>query len=102
MAATVSRHGRLVNKTVMKSTETLTRLIERKHRILMQLRDVGRRQMELVNGRDTASLIKLLAVKQSLITGLQSVEGELMPYSNEDPDRRVWESTETRAQCARQ
>jgi hypothetical protein len=84
----------------MRSTEQLANLIDRKHRILVQLRDVGRRQMEFVAGRDTASLIKLLAVKQSLIGGLQAVESELAPYSAEDPDRREWKDAEARATCA--
>jgi hypothetical protein len=86
----------------MLSTELLTDLINRKHRILVQMRDVGRRQMEFVAGRDTASLIKLLATKQNLITALQAVERELSPFSAEDPERRRWASAEARAQCAGQ
>jgi hypothetical protein len=84
----------------MPTTAALIDLIQRKHRVLAQLRDVGRRQMELVNGRDTASLIKLLATKQSLIVALQGVEQELTPYTREDPEQRIWPSPETRAQCS--
>ncbi len=73
-----------------------------KHRILVQLRDVGYRQMELVTIRDTAALIKLLAAKQSLIAALQAVERELAPYSVEEPSRRVWATQEERGRCAQQ
>jgi hypothetical protein len=86
----------------MHSTELLADLIARKHRILAQLRELGRRQMDLVRGRDTATLIKLLAVKQSLISGLQTVETDLSPFMAEDPDHRVWKSAEVRSQCASQ
>jgi hypothetical protein len=84
----------------MHSTADLIDLIQRKHRVLVQLRDVGRRQMELVAGRDTASLIKLLAEKQSLISTLQGVERELTPYTREDPETRIWPSPEARSQCS--
>jgi hypothetical protein len=86
----------------MHSTEELAGLIDRKHRILVQLRELGRRQMELVSGRDTASLIKLLAVKQSLIAGLQTLESALSPFATEDPERREWKSSEVRSRCAGQ
>jgi hypothetical protein len=86
----------------MDSTERLSDLIERKHRILVQLRELGRRQLDFVAGRDTASLIKLLAVKQSLIGSLQIVESELSPFVAEDPDRRVWKTSEARSRCADQ
>jgi hypothetical protein len=56
--------------------------------------------MESVQGRDTASLIKLLAVKQSLIGGLQAVEADLSHFSGEDPERRQWKSPDARANCA--
>jgi hypothetical protein len=86
----------------MRSTETLSELIRRKHAVLLQLRDVGRRQMDLVNGGDVARLLTLLGAKQQLIAALQSLEHELAPYYTEDPDRRVWPSPEQRAECAHQ
>jgi hypothetical protein len=89
-----------MNLTVKTSTAQLAQLIDRKHRVLVQLREVGRRQMEFVASRDTASLIKLLATKQSLIVALQAVERELAPYSAQDADRRVWASDDERSRCA--
>jgi hypothetical protein len=86
----------------MQSTEQLAELIERKHQILVQLRDVGKRQMEFVLSRDTASLIKLLAAKQSLISALQEIERDLSPFSSEQPERRVWKTEAARTRCAEQ
>ena len=72
------------------ATEQLAALIDRKHGMLVQLREVGRRQMDLVASRDTASLIKLLAAKQSLITALQAVERRADALFGRRPERRVW------------
>jgi hypothetical protein len=86
----------------MRPTETLTELIRKKHQVLVQLRDVGRRQMDLATSGDVAALLALLGAKQQLIAGLQALERELSPYYAEDPDRRVWPSPQHRAGCARQ
>jgi hypothetical protein len=84
----------------MQPTEKLVELIRKKHYVLVQLRDSGRRQAELVSGGDISALLKLLAAKQQLIVGLQTLEQELKPYYGEDPDARVWRSPADRAQCA--
>jgi hypothetical protein len=86
----------------VRPTERLFELIGRKHQVLTQLRDIGRRQMELVDGGDIAALLALLGAKQQLIAGLQTLEQELALYYAEDPDRRVWPSPQHRAACARQ
>jgi hypothetical protein len=86
----------------MQSTEKLAELIERKHRVLVQLCDFGRRQADLVTSGDIAALLTLLGAKQQLITGLQKVEQELQPYYAENADRRAWSSPQARENCARQ
>lgn len=86
----------------MQATELLTVLIRKKHQVLVQLREIGRRQTELVTCGDIATLLKLLAAKQQLIAALQGLEGELKPFYAEDPEARVWRSPEERAECARQ
>jgi hypothetical protein len=58
--------------------------------------------MELVASRDTASLLNLLARKQSLIAGLQAVERELAPHSAQPPESRHWSSDPERSRCAQQ
>ena len=84
----------------MQSTDKLADLISRKHHVLVQLRDFGRRQADLVASGDIAALLTLLGTKQQLITGLQSLEQQLTPYYAEDPDRRMWPSPQARAKCA--
>jgi flagellar biosynthesis/type III secretory pathway chaperone len=84
----------------MSSTEQLAELIGRKHQVLVQLRDIGRRQADLVSGGDIAALLKLLAGKQHLIAGLQELERLLKPYYAQHPDSRVWRTPADRADCA--
>lgn len=84
----------------MEGTEQLAELIRRKHHVLVQLRDIGRRQADLVGHGEIASLLKLLANKQQLIVGLQDLERELKPFYAQNPDARVWRSGAERARCA--
>ncbi len=84
----------------MQSTDKLFDLIRNKHHVLVQLRDMGRRQAELVNSGEITALLKLLAAKQQMIIGLQALEQELKPYYKEEPDARVWHSPTERVQCA--
>jgi hypothetical protein len=85
----------------MQSTELLGELIRRKHVVLVQLRDIGRRQMDLVTSGEIAALLTLLASKQTLIADLQNLERGLKPFFAENPESRVWRSPAERAQCAR-
>lgn len=83
-------------------TTQLADLIRRKHAVLAQLCEVGRRQKDVVERGETTALLELLAAKQTMITLLQQVERELAPFQAEHPDARVWESAEARAHCAAQ
>lgn len=84
----------------MHATEQLAELIRQKHQVLVQLREIGRRQTDLVNGGEITSLLKLLAGKQHLIVALQKLESELKPYYGQNPDARIWQSPADRTQCA--
>jgi flagellar biosynthesis/type III secretory pathway chaperone len=86
----------------MQSTERLAELVAHKHRVLVQLREIGKRQIDLVISGDTPLLLKLLSAKQSLIAALQEIERELTPFHGEDPERRQWASPKARENCARQ
>lgn len=86
----------------MRPTERLSELVRKKHQVLVQLRDIGIRQMELVNGGDISALLTLLGAKQQLIAGLQVLEQELTGYYTEDPERRLWASPQQRSECARE
>lgn len=84
----------------MQSTELLAELIRKKHQVLMQLREIGRRQTDLVTGGEIAALLTLLGGKQQLIAGLQALEAQLKPYYAQNPDTRTWRSPADRALCA--
>jgi flagellar biosynthesis/type III secretory pathway chaperone len=86
----------------MLSTKTLAELVRRKHGVLVQLCDIGRRQQLIVEQGETGTLLQLLSAKQTLITALQQLEREMAPYRSEDPDARIWPSIEERGRCAQQ
>lgn len=84
----------------MQATEQLAELIRTKHQVLVQLRDIGRRQADLVQSGEITALLSLLASKQTLIVALQDLEKALKPFYAQHPDTRVWRSPAARAQCA--
>lgn len=86
----------------MRATTRLVELIGGKHQVLLRLRELGQRQADLVASGDTTSLLKLLAVKQQMISNLQEVERQLSPYYQENPEQRAWPSPQQRSQCAQQ
>ncbi len=77
-------------------TDRLAQLIEQKHTILTQLRELSQRQSDLIQGGDIARLLSLLAAKQASLQDLQNVEKELDPYREQDPEQRQWRSPELR------
>jgi hypothetical protein len=83
-------------------TEQLARLIDDKCCCLVQLRDLGGRQQQLIESGDLTQLLSLLANKQRLITLLQSIEGHLASFRHEDPESREWSSAHARERCAQQ
>jgi hypothetical protein len=83
------------------ATEILNDRIEQKHALLVQLRDLGLRQNELIQAGDMTQLLKLLAAKQRLLAALVSLERELDPFRGEDPEARQWSSAEHRQRCAK-
>jgi hypothetical protein len=85
-----------------KSTEHLARLVSAKLQVLKILVQLGERQLAMVERGELASLIKLLAAKQTVLSQLQALDGELAPYRNDDPDSRRWASPASRAACQAQ
>ena len=83
------------------STRKLAELIQSKHQCLLQLRELGVRQNQLIANGELGDLLRLLAAKQHVITALQAVDRQLSPYQQEDPDSRTWSSPDERAACAR-
>lgn len=81
-------------------TEILTKLVRARHACLVQLRDLARRQMELIDQGNAGALLDLLAIKQKPLHDIQRIEKALDPYRSEDPEKRQWPSAADRAACA--
>ena len=73
-------------------TDTLAELIEAKCRRLASLRELGRRQLALIEEGDMNALLDLLTTKQRSLIELQRIERALDPFRGENPDARRWRS----------
>ncbi len=82
-------------------TDILIQLVRARHSCLVQLRDLGQRQMELIDQGNVTGLLDLLAIKQKPLSDIQRVEKALDPYRTQDPEKRQWPSADQRAACAR-
>jgi hypothetical protein len=83
-----------------RSTDQLAKLILQRRQCLTQMRDLGHKQSELIATGEMGSLLRLLAAKQHLLNAMQAIEQELAPFHEEDPEKRVWPSPESRLQTA--
>lgn len=79
----------------------LTQLLAKKLQLLVQLRDLGQRQIEFIEDSDLASLLKVLSAKQHILTLLPPIERQLDPFRDQDPERRPWQLPQQRELCAR-
>ena len=83
-------------------TDALAELIRSKRACLVELREMGRRQLELIRRGDMTALLDVLAAKQRWLMKLQQIERALDPFRDQDPDRRRWRTPEDRSLCAEQ
>ena len=74
--------------------------MSQRRRCLEQLLTLGQRQADLIAVGNMADLMRLLAAKQQLIVALQTLERELAPYHDEEPESRRWASPDQRTRCA--
>jgi len=81
-------------------TDVLAELIRAKLACLVQLRDMGRRQHQLIEGGEMTALLDVLAAKQRSLVKLQQIERALDPFRNQDPEGRRWRSPQDRDACA--
>ncbi len=80
-------------------TDLLASLIDKKLVVLERLRQLSRRQPELVQGGDMTALLAVLGAKQTLLNELHALERQIDPFREEDPDRRQWRSSADRVRC---
>lgn len=66
--------------------------------MLEEVLSLSQSQWNLVERDEVASLMELLAAKQTLLDKMQELQTELAPYRDEDPDSRVWHSARRREQ----
>ncbi|MGA2065381.1 MAG: hypothetical protein ABSG86_10440 [Thermoguttaceae bacterium] len=83
-------------------TETLARLMRARRACLAGLRDIGKKQIELVEQGNMTALLDVLAAKHRPLAELQRIERALDPFRKQHPEDRCWASPEDRAACARQ
>lgn len=81
-------------------TDRLAELVNCKHAVLVQLRTLAQRELELASEGEARAMISLMAVKQSLIDNLMRVERQLDPFRSQQPNERAWRSAEDRTTCA--
>ena len=80
-------------------TVRLAELITRKRKILEQVNVLTQMQPETIEKGDTGRLLHVLAAKDRLLNDLQSVERELAPFRDQEPEDRVWRSVDDRMRC---
>ena len=90
----------MLSMTTTTETDRLSDLIDKKHEVLAQLFDLGRRQVEFIDAGDMSQLFKVLSAKQRLLAALQTVERGLDAFRHQDPEQRLWRTTGDRQQCA--
>ena len=83
-------------------TDRLAELIHRKRSCLAQLRDMGRKQLELVRGGAMTELLDVLALKQRLLVQLHQIERALDPFRGQSPEARRWPRPCDREKCAQE
>jgi hypothetical protein len=81
-------------------TDTLAELIRSKHDCLVRLRDLGRKQLELIERGEMTALLDLLAAKQRPLDELRRIERALDPFRHQRAAERRWHSPEQRRRCS--
>lgn len=81
------------------ATDRLADFIGRKHAILQQIHALSEQQPGLIREGEMTRLMNVLSAKERLLAQLRSVERELDPFRDQDPEQRVWRRPEDRRRC---
>lgn len=84
------------------NTAKLAELIDKRHRCLLSLRELSAKQAGMISGGDMQALLRSFSVKNQWIVALQTIERELAPYHQQEPESRSWQSEPARQKCAQQ
>jgi len=84
--------------THMETTQLAT-LIAAKHDVLVQLQQIMREESQIENNASLAHIEVAVHRKKTLVDELLSLEAQLNPFRDQDPESRVWESPAAREQC---
>jgi len=88
--------------TINNDTDRLAALIAAKRQVLEILARLSRRQLAIVAAGEMTALVKLLSSKQTVMAQLQTLEQQLQPFRDDDPDARLWQTAADRAACQAQ
>jgi hypothetical protein len=80
-------------------TDLLAALIAKKLAVLEQLRDLARRQSDVIADDDVPRLLAVLSAKQRVMTELQKIQKQLEPFRRQDPEARRWRGVAERQRC---
>lgn len=81
-------------------TDLLVDLAARRRHCLVQLHELSRRQLELIENEDISTLLNVLAAKQRLLGELHELERGMDPFRGQEPEQRRWRNPEARQRCA--
>lgn len=82
------------------ATANLADLITKRRLCLVKLRDLGRKQAELIAAGEMGALLRSFSAKNQWIVAVQAIERELAPFHAQDPGERLWASPRAREECA--
>lgn len=80
--------------------DQLAMIIDQKQQCLQALRELVRQQAQLVATGALGELLKLLSIKQGVLTRLEHVERQLDPFRHQTPEARQWSAPAARQRCA--
>jgi flagellar biosynthesis/type III secretory pathway chaperone len=81
-------------------TDLLAELIGQKLDCLVQLRDMGEKQLGFVRADRITELLDVLSAKQRVLARLQRIEANRAPFRGQEPQKRRWRTPDQRQRCA--
>jgi len=80
-------------------TKKLQELGNLKLHLLRSARELSIQQIEVMQSDDVATLLTVLSRKSEILDTLKTLQKELDPYRNQEPEDRIWDSAEEQASC---